>query len=240
MMKRIAIFKTLHIAIVLMFFLPFMTFDWGCDPSAEQLAEQARIDSTRISDSIAKIYCDSIYSDSVAKSPTIENTESKNTVKTSNDSIAIKDSVEEAHEDFNVANQDLMSKIDTLLYSNNSKNKESKFLDYIGNVLEYFSFDGDGNLTGFGIVIFYFEDYLKNHGSTNAFILIIISSMMGFRKKWRFLKSILIIDIFGLIFLFFSVANLWGYWICLYSWIVLILYDFIFIRYHKKQSITMN
>ena len=166
-----------------------------------------------------------------------------------------KDIAEKAKED-SIKQADSLNNIDTLKCKNyltdttqlNNVNKdtlpketvsdtlksENKYLKSIEKYAELVLYDNQNHYTGVGV--FYFGIGLISFiGIFNAFILILISCLMVFIIKLRNFKTILIIDVFGIVFLISSIGKyiLWGYWVCLFCWIGLIILDIVVFRKSK-------
>jgi hypothetical protein len=196
-MKLIGVSKVYHVFIFCTFFLPFLTN--SCENTKDKAIEQAKKDSLK-ADSISKVINQPIKTDSIAKREINKKTVS-NVGKMNLDSLSKK--------------------------KPEKKSKIKNFVENIifDNVLSFLCKDKNSNLTGFGIIVLGLSIYLKEIGIINSFLLILLSIFLIFRKNRRFLKSVLIVDIFGFLFLLAAHADLWGYWICLWSWLGLLVLD---------------
>ena len=92
--------------------------------------------------------------------------------------------------------------------------------------------------TGLGIVYLGIVIYRDLIGFVNAFLLILLSSILISNKKWRNFKTILIIDLIGFVFLNLTINKhlLWGFGICYTLWIGLIIFDAIIYKKNKKSA----
>ncbi len=98
-------------------------------------------------------------------------------------------------------------------------------------------YDKDGNFTGFGALYWSFSNYFTMFGLVNAFILLLIGlNVLVFRKKDS-RKTVFIVDLIGIVFLLFNKGDMWGYWVCISLWAIMVLFD-AFLIYKSKQVVS--
>jgi hypothetical protein len=262
-MKLIKISKLYHVIILFTFFLPFYSFEF-CGPSAEELKKAAMADSLKKADSIQKTdsvkQLLSLHINNSLNTKTNRLKDSSINIKKEiseidkskihrqaqisnikSDSIHNNDTFK-TNKSNDLNNNLLKDTIDRIKANKNDNNKSNienngffpKMKEFLLTVLLYMMFGG-GGLSGFGKVLD-FVNFLHEFGVINSYLLILLSCLMIFIKRWRFIKSILLIDIFGFLFLLGTSGELWGYWVCLYSWIGLIILDAVLISKQKRSS----
>jgi hypothetical protein len=221
-MKRfLGFYKGFHVLIIVTFFLPFITVKC-LGPSSEEIETQRIADSSKFAASLKHI--DSIK---VADSSKYKIKEKQNAIK-----------VIEINSD---SGQNAISKLDTNKIHQNTKapdEDETGVFKWISKILGNLICDDHNNYTGIGMVYLSVTTIRSLTGFLNAFILIILSSIKVFKLKWRNYKRILLYDIIGFAFLSITINEdvIWGFWICFFSWIGLILYDILIFKKVKKSA----
>ena len=218
MSKLLRFLRLYHVLLFITFFLPFMTVTcFG--PSAEEREAQRIADSARMADSLKTI-------DSIQHS----------------DSTIIIDSIKGYRDKNNYTLQTTINKNSTKIDSlktdstckHNSISDENTLLNRFADIL----FGKNDKYTGFGIVYLGLVSVRDFIGIFNAFILIILSTILVLKKKSINFKRILYIDSIGFLFLSISINTqlLWGFWICYIFWIGLIILDLVTIKTNKKSA----
>ena len=209
--------KSLHILVILCFFLPF--FPQGCDePSQkEKEAEKAKQDSIKSFESIAgndSANMDRKIMDSILKSDSVS----------ANNKIAKEVTVD------TLKNKPVETKKE-----NASSNENGNLTDKLINKWSFLKIllRPGGNYSGIGYLIDSILPFVVYCGIFISFILLITGL---FFKYFNLSKKYLINGIFhiiGIIFLLLtrsmlSSEKLWGFWVCIILWIILGIIDWFF------------
>ncbi|MDD2798490.1 MAG: hypothetical protein PHV20_07860 [Bacteroidales bacterium] len=121
--------------------------------------------------------------------------------------------------------------------NNNKLSKAVKKISLYDSIVSFIFFDKELNYTGFAMITAGISSYKTDFGFLNAFVLLIIGFfILRFRKKDSS-KLVLIIDSLGLIFLLIAKGDMWGYWVCVGLWTVMVLFDGLLV-YKSKTAVS--
>ncbi|MFZ4456335.1 MAG: hypothetical protein ACOYOT_08955 [Bacteroidales bacterium] len=127
-------------------------------------------------------------------------------------------------------------KVDSIAHAD-TLSKPIKEISLSDKIVGTIIFDKDGNFTGFGAIYWNIDSYRSSFGFINALLLLLISFfILRFRKKDS-TKLVLIIDSLGLIFLLLAKGDMWGYWVCIGIWTVMVAFD-AFLVYKSKTAVS--
>ena len=257
-MKRLISYsKIFQLILILIFILPFFKACQLGGPSAKELEAQAIADSTKLADSLAKekilnikeinenpsnkeakiVTEDSICNDTIKNDSTCANDprlkrfahEMIDNIDTRNKEVSF----------FNRINNDSI-KITRLNYENR-KSYTTELIEkhsFLKPVLEPY----DGH-SGIGFMIDYWFCFIYLFGVYVSFLLSLFVFLFKLIDYNRYLVSNIIISLSGFIFLFNTYGSsfnygsyLWGYWVCLLIWILLLIFDIIILGLVKKNK----
>lgn len=124
-------------------------------------------------------------------------------------------------------------KADSIVQAGTSS-KAVKEISMYDRIVSFIFFDRELNYTGFTMITSGFSCYKTDFGFLNAFILLLVGFfILRFRKKESNIP-VLIIDSIGLVFLLIAKGDMWGYWVCIGLWAVMVAFD-VFLVYKLKK-----
>ena len=221
-MKHNTYSKLFHLVVLCSFLLPF--FYVGCGPTA---VEKKKAEDKRIQDSIETLQNkgDSIKVDSYI-------VYAADTSKTEIDSIKV-----------DTSKVKINHSVDTLSKDNNS-DKDECYAIYVSHKLPFLKpilVLGDNIFTGLGMAInaFPYLPYFSIFVSMLLLILTFIIKIIDFMAT----RAIVLLEIVAIAFLLlsrlfiFATNPLWGFWVCVIVFSLMIIYDiFLMLKYRKTVN----
>ena len=252
MRKLLTFSKIFQLILILTFFLSFFKSCQLDGPSAEELEAQRIADSTKLADSLACVKAASIkmdkadnfyHKDSIVNKDkaTSHSTNYKDSgfvdlAKDINDSIK---SNKKILGYFNRINDDtiIISRLDYKKGLSITNGLISKF-KFLRPILQ----PNKGN-SGIGFIIDYWFAFIYIFGIYVSLLLGLFVMIFKFLDYKRYSVPIIILNVTGFIFIINSYGSsisfgqyLWGYWICLFIWLIQILIDILSIYLIKKKK----
>ena len=200
--------KIIHVIVLVTFFLPF--FQNGCGPSAE---EKVKAENKRLADSIANA---TAIADSIAQQ--------------TNEPV-ISEEIDSIHIDSSIVSKPI----------NTTTEKEKRISVQVAEEFPFLKplLNHDGDIsTGVGSVIDSSPYFVFIYTSL-CLLLLLISFVIKFIDK-KALNTIIFTELLSIVALYNAVPitlfgdKLWGYWVCFYSIILLIVLD-IYVRIKNKH-----